>query len=101
MEKLDFIVTTVAPGLGFTNKLYFNPEDMKKLKLTKNCVYLPKQKQFYAAAADSRVAVGSIALPQAQLVGLNLQPQVDKLAVDACVRFRVRNSAHFGFPCAS
>lgn len=96
MEKLDFMVTTVAPGLGFTNKLYFNPEDIKKLKSTKGCVYLARQKQFYGFLPDSRVPVGSVALPQAQLIGLNLQPQVDKLIIDACVRFPNRKGAKFG-----
>jgi hypothetical protein len=79
---MDFIVTTVSSGLNFTNKLFFNPEDIKKFPNDKKYVYLSKQKQFFGYSSDARVPVGTVAIPSPQQVQLNLQPQVDKLKVD-------------------
>lgn len=79
---MEFVVTTVATGLGFTNKLYFHPDDIKRFPSPKNYIYLSKHKQFYSYSPDARVPVGSVAIPQAQLLGLNLQPQVDRIKVD-------------------
>jgi hypothetical protein len=81
---MEFLVVSVSSGLAFSNKLFFNPEDINRhFKKAKYCSASKKHPQIFAIGNDQRVPVGSVGVAPVQSVGLNVALQVDKLFVTA------------------